>query len=171
MPEQTNMPHGALRTPDFNRHRDWHAYALGSVLYARELRQHNAAALDGLLSLPPLQASILFTLHGSESSNFGEALARVLNGKADELEVRGRYASWLRRWIRYQAERDSWLAEDDEKRLYGEWRGKEMTEGQRELVRVTATLLGISIPEEMSRGQAADYLEEHGANLRYRRGD
>lgn len=120
------------------------------------------------MTLSPLRASILFTLHAGESSTYGQALNRVLACTGDEMEMRGRYVSWLRSWTRYREEQESWLNEDEGKRLHGAWRRKEMTRGQRELVRVTATLLDILIPSEMSRGAAADFLEEHGANLRYR---
>lgn len=153
---------------DFNQHRDWHVYASGAVLYERGLRQADAAALDGLLTLRPDRAAFLLSLHACTAKTFGDALVQVITVKKDELDARGHYASWHRRWLKYVADRESWLEEDEELRLHGPWRNKEMTRGQRELVRVTATLLNVFIPEEMNRGAAADFLDEHGANLLYR---
>lgn len=159
---------GANNTLNFNQHRNWHVFATGGVLYGQGLRQRDAAALDGLMTLRPSQVALWLSLHASTATTFGEALVKILAENKDALDLRGRYASWHRRWISYVEDRESWLQEDEELRLCGAWRSKDMTSGQRELVRVTATLLDLLIPVEMDRGAAADFLEEHGANLLYR---
>lgn len=150
-------------------HRNFNIYALGASTYALGLRQRDADALMGLLDLPhgriAQMAADLAKVRRLDK--FGALLPFVIDHHRDELTARGRHLSWRRRWEAYQAQLASWQAVDEQQRLHGAWRKKAMTAGQGELVRVTATLLEILMPAEMTRGEAADWLATNGANLSY----
>jgi len=152
-------------------HRNHHVYATGASLYALGLRQRDADAVMGLLDLPHSRLAQIFAdlAKVRRLDKFGAILPFVIDHYRDDLTARGRHLSWKRRWEAYQAELASWQAVDEQQRLHGAWRIRAMSAGQGELVRVTATLLEILMPEEMTRGEAADWLSANGANLYYRK--
>jgi hypothetical protein len=146
-------------------HRNHHVFSLGGPLYADGFRRGDADALMGLLSLPAAAAIASLAPHSCRAT-FAEALHALFANHAF-FSDRGRSVSVTRRWEAYRRELESWRRVDAETRCNGAWRSKEMSETQRHLVRVTAVHLEILIPIEMNRGQAADWLERHGANLNY----
>lgn len=62
----------------------------------------------------------------------------------------------------------TWQAAHPDKR---DWRSKPQSRGQAMLVMRTAELLGIDAPLGMNRGDAHDWLADHGGNQRLRSGD
>lgn len=152
-------------------HRNWHVYALGADLADCGLRGHDALALMGLRSLPITR--LVRLLLAAHDAHPGAYLARLLPGivdeHRDEFHARGLAVSRQRRWTAYKADLARWQAQPDDVKQ-GSWRGLPMTTEQRELVRVTATLLDRPMPEDLTRGTAADWLESNGANLNYRKG-
>lgn len=146
--------------------RNHHIFTLGAPFYGAGFRRGDADGLMGLLSLPS-SAALALLARCSRQGNFSNALHTLLGKQSLRLANLGQLESWRKRWASYQAELESWQKVDREQRLNGAWRTKDMSEGQRHLVRVTATLLEILIPIEMTRGEAADWLSSNGANLAY----
>ncbi|NBB40101.1 MULTISPECIES: hypothetical protein [Sphingomonadaceae] len=149
-------------------HRNWHAYALGGDLADCGLQGGDAYALMGLRSLPiPRLVRLLLDAHDERPGIYlGRLLPGIIDTHRDELHARGLALSWQRRWIRYQEQLAAWQAQPDAVKA-GVWRDKPITMGQRELVRITATLLDLAMPVGLDRGGAADWLETQGANLNY----
>lgn len=152
------------------KHRDWHAYRLGADLIAYALTGDDAFSLMGLRSMAAADALQLCAIEAKKApgASLGDVLANVVDVHRSTLEPRGWQISWHRRWLKYAAEVESWKSQSSEV-VNGDWRSLTMTSGQRELVRVTATLLKLDIPGGLNRGTAADWLTDCGANLLYRR--
>lgn len=146
-----------------------HKITLGAVMVAAGFQAADADALAGLLGSPAMRLynSLAVGVIDFDGKNAGQALADVLDRDARELEARGLYAGWERRFSLYAEDRAEWLNRDLEFRLEGAWRALEMTASQRWLVRVTCRVLQLPMPGHLLRGQAADWLEAHGANLNY----
>lgn len=146
-----------------------HKIALGAVMVAAGFQAADADALAGLLHSPVARLRDgLASLAGDDLDRpAGQALAELIDTSARELEARGLYASWERRLQLYAEDRAEWLKRDLEFRLEGSWRQAPMTSGQRWLIRVTCRVLRLPMPGHILRGQAADWLESHGANLNY----
>lgn len=152
-------------------HRNWHAYALGADLADCGLQGLDALSLMGLRSLPiPRLVRLLLAAHDAAPGTYlGRLLPGIIDAHRDELHARGVTVSRQRRWIAYQADLARWQAQPDDVKQ-GSWRERPMTTEQRELVRVTATLLDRPVPEGLDRGAAADWLDANGANLNYTKG-
>ncbi len=151
-------------------HRNWHLYALGADLFECDLRGQDAHALMGLWSLP-LQKflELLIEAHDAQPGVYlARLLPSIIDGHRDELHARGVAVSRQRRWVEYSADLERWRTQPMNVKQ-GCWRDLPMTGGQRELVRVTATLLDLPLPEGMTRGSAADWLEANGANINYKK--
>ncbi|MBB5696980.1 hypothetical protein [Sphingomonas yantingensis] len=144
--------------------------ALGGVLVNHGLSAIDADALAGLLAFWADQVwSDMDELIDTEPSvSFGQAIVMMIDRHDRDLSARGLYETWRRRLVAYDADRAEWLARNEEYRLEGAWREEGMTRNQRWLIRVTCRLRGIDVPGHLSRGDAADWLEAHGANLNYR---
>lgn len=149
-------------TPTANHH----VFTLGAPFYGAGFRRGDADGLMGLLSLPASEAIALLA-HCPRNGTFSTVLHTLLSKQASRLSDLGKMESWRNRWAAYQAELKSWRMVDWQTRCQGAWRLKDMSDRQRHLVRVTATLLDILIPVEMTRGEAPDWLEINGANLAY----
>lgn len=152
-------------------HRDHHAYVLGADLHYCGLATGDGLAMMGLMSMGPAYLAQLLAKAAEEQPHVYVARlwGRMLDANREEYEGRGRFVSWQRRWARYKIEADSW-ARSDQNTPDGAWRDRHMTSGQRHLVQDCAILNRIHIPEEMSRGQAHDWLMKNGANAVYRKG-
>lgn len=146
-----------------------HKIALGAVMVAAGFQAADADALAGLLRSPVarLRDGLASSASDDLDRTAAQALADLLDVSARELEAKGLYASWERRFRQYSEDRAEWLKRDLEFRLEGSWRQAPMTSGQRWLIRVTCRVLRLPMPGHLLRGQAADWLECHGANLNY----
>ncbi|WP_379923307.1 hypothetical protein [Erythrobacter sp. R86502] len=146
-----------------------HKNALGAVMVAAGFQAADADALAGLLQSPVarLRDGLASSAIDDLDRTAAQALADLLDVSARELEAKGLYASWERRFRLYSEDRAEWLKRDLEFRLEGSWRQAPMTSGQRWLIRVTCRVLRLPMPGHLLRGQAADWLECHGANLNY----
>lgn len=94
-------------------------------------------------------------------------LADLIAVYRDALTRRGQRVLHRRRRDRYEADCASWTATPDAVKQ-GSWRSKRMTKGQRYEIIRTCQRLGIDPPGPIKRGDAAVWLESHGANLNYR---
>lgn len=160
----------ALKTVVTNPTDLHHKITLGAVLVNIGLAAIDADALAGLLALNADQivADIDDQIDADPSATFGQMLIAVIDRNERVLSARGLFETWQRRLAAYIEDRAEWLARDKEYRLEGAWRYEDMTRGQRWLVRVTCRIRHIDLPGNLSRGDAADWLEAHGANLNYR---
>jgi hypothetical protein len=144
--------------------------ALGGVLVNHGLSAIDADALAGLLAFwaDQVWTDMDELIDADPSVSFGQAIVMMIDRHDRDLSARGLYETWRRRLAAYDEDRAEWLARDAEFRLEGAWREEGMTRDQRWLVRVTCRLRGIDVPGHISRGAAADWLEQHGANMNYR---
>ncbi len=150
-------------------HRDHHAYHLGADLFYCGLATGDALAMMGLMSTGPANVARLLSDAARSAPHIyvTRLWPSLIDANRDEYEARGRHVGWQRRWSRYCALSDSWSARTDSKD--SNWRDLHMTSGQRHLVQDCSILLDIDIPEEMTRGQAHDWLMQNGANVIYRK--
>lgn len=146
-----------------------HKITLGAVLVNEMLAAADADALAGLLALPATDFAERFASAAAETPNARASaiIVNLLDTDGRELCARGLFEEWQRRLTIYLDDRTEWLARDEEFRLKGEWRQAPMTTDQRWLIRVTCRVLRIGIPGHLLRGQAADWLDHHRANLNY----
>jgi hypothetical protein len=144
--------------------------ALGGVLVNHGLSAIDADALAGLLAFwaDQVWSDMDELIDTDPSVSFGQAIVMMIDRHDRDLSARGLYETWRRRLVAYDADRAEWLARDEEYRVEGAWREERMTRDQRWLIRVTCRLRRIDVPGHLSRGDAADWLEAHGANLNYR---
>lgn len=144
--------------------------ALGGVVVNYGLSAIDADALAGLLAFwaDQVWSDMDDLIDTDPSVSFGQAIVMMIDRHDRGLSARGLYETWARRLAAYVEDRAEWLARDEEYRLEGAWREKAMTRGQRWLIRVTCRLRRIDVPGHLSRGDAADWLEAHGANMNYR---
>lgn len=145
-------------------------FALGGVLTALGLSGLDADALAGLLASNADQAMADMdeVIDRDPFMTLGTAMIAVLDIHDRDLTARGLHETWRRRLAIYEQDRAEWLALDAEYRMDGMWREADMTRHQRWLIRVTCRLRAIDVPGHLSRGDAADWLDTHGANMNYR---
>lgn len=160
----------AYKTVTANPSQMHHKITLGGVMVHLGLQASDADALAGLLGGIGHQ---LLTLAGDladrdRAATLGTILVRLLDTQERELAAQGLFQAWQRRLAAYAEDRALWFARDEEYRLEGAWREQRMTSGQRWLIRVTCRIRHLDLPGHLLRGQAADWLDDHGANLNYR---
>ncbi|QDH35119.1 hypothetical protein [Porphyrobacter sp. YT40] len=146
-----------------------HKITLGGVMVNAGFQAADADALAGLLDLEAtiLAARIHEAVNGQPGKKAAGVIADLLDINQRELAARGLFLTWQKRLALYLEDRAEWLARDEEHRLRGEWRNADMTADQRWLIRATCRVLRIAMPGHLRRGQAADWLEAHGANLNF----
>jgi hypothetical protein len=154
----------------YERHRNWHVSSLGADLLEYGLTGFDADAMMGLRCVPVTQFRDWVDKAISQPDDvtcIGDLLKPIIDQRRGDLEALGQQASWERRRRLYHADLAHWRAQPDSLKE-GRWREKPMTPGQRALMQVTATALGVAIPPDLTRGTASDWLDGHGANLTYR---
>jgi hypothetical protein len=146
-----------------------HKTTVGGVMVNAGFQAADADALAGLLDLKATALAARFHEAAKRQPDKTAAgvIADLLDTNQRELAARGLFLTWQKRLALYLEDRAEWLARDKEFRLHGEWREAEMTADQRWLIRATCRVLRIAMPGHLRRGQAADWLEENGANLNY----
>ncbi len=147
-----------------------HKIALGAVMATIGLSAIDADALAGVMATiaDQVMADMDDLIDADPFASFGKLLVTMIDRHDRSLTARGLYESWLRRLAIYIEDRAEWLARDAEFRLGGAWRLLDMTRGQRWLIRVTCRIRRVDLPGDLSRGEAADWLDENGANMNYR---
>lgn len=166
--QRTVFAASLARTTAAHGHRDEVAYVLGADLFACGLFADDAIAMLGLMSVGPTRlATELRTVAGRSQVYVARLWPELLKRHRDEYEARGSLVRWQRRWARYNAEFEAWIASG--RRDIDDWRPKAMTASQRHLVRDTAIICSAEIPEEMDRGTAHDWLMAMGANTIFKK--
>lgn len=146
-----------------------HKITLGAVMVNAGMCAYDADALAGLLDSTGYHMLALADelVDDDPGASLGTILARLLDAQERDLAARGLFLTWQRRLSAYAEDRAEWLARDEEFRLEGAWRHEPMTADQRWLVRVTCRIRHLDLPGDLRREEAADWLEQHGANLNY----
>lgn len=162
------------KTRDARRRRrrldDADKLALGCVFYDLGFRADHASALMGLWSLgvSALLQRIDVAAAAAPGAAFGACLLAAVQADEQALAARGARSRFRRDEHRYFERRQTWeLASEDVHA--GAWRERPATRRQGQLMITTARALMIPPPQRLTRGAAADWLEEHGANLRFRK--
>ena len=146
-----------------------HKITLGGILVNAGFQAADANALAGLLSLSATEFAERFAdaAQQADLAPAAQIIANLLDADVRQLAALGMFSAWRDRLSLYLDDRAEWLNRDEEFQLKGAWREEPMTADQRWLIRVTCRVLAIGMPGHLLRGQAADWLEEHGANLNY----
>lgn len=146
-----------------------HKITLGGVLVNAGFRAADANALAGLLSIGAAEFAerIAEVAQQADLAPAARIITHLLDADERQLAALGMFNAWRDRLSFYLDDRAEWLDRDEEFQLNGAWREAPMTADQRWLIRVTCRVLAIGMPGHLLRGQAADWLEEHGANLNY----
>jgi hypothetical protein len=90
-------------------------------------------------------------------------IVTIIQRNQTDLTNRGAVQQWSQRKQAYDADCAAWSEARDSVGL--DWRELPMTAPQRFLIADTAQILTIEVPEDMKRGQAADWLEANEANV------
>ncbi len=143
---------------------------LGQPAKLHGLLSHHADAHRGLYTLTPADLGRRFALQaGAASDRFGDLALHVIEASGVELAVIGAAASEQDAADRYRADCASFAAHQ---RAKGDrrWRWKPPVSRQGHLAVTTARVREVAMPSERTRGHAANWLEDQGANLRFREG-
>lgn len=128
------------------------------------LSHSDANAFHGLLSFEAAEfAERISLIPGSSTMTMFELIIALVKDDISDLESHFAVAKWMRRRAAYADKCASWKAAAIERG--DDWRDRPMSSGQRFLIADTARLLEIEQPEDMRRGDAADWLDTHGAHL------
>lgn len=137
---------------------------LAGPLVDSSLSHKDANAFHGLLSFEAAEfAERISFIPGSSNMSLQELIIALVKEDHGDLEVRFGVVRWMKRKAAYADKCASWKAAAIERG--DDWRDRPMSSGQRFLIADTARLLGIEQPEDMRRGDAADWLDTHGAHL------
>lgn len=143
-------------------------FALGTQFYAYGLRYTHAAALAGLFTLgTPAMIERLGHVAGRRRTPGGR-LVGALRTDFAELDRRGHMSAFNRGAAAYAVRCDRFAArelESDDR----SWRDAPVTRPQRWTILDTARELGLEVPACSTCGEAADWLRDHGAILKYRK--
>ena len=146
-------------------------FGLGQPAKANGLTPDQAPAHRGLYTLSPAELMGRFAaVATSPVDTFGNLLGAVIDAGGPLLDALGREATERDAAERYEADGASFAAHQ---RANGDrhWRWKPPLSGQGHLAATTAHVRGVEMPAERTRGHAANWLDEHGANPRFRDGD
>lgn len=147
----------------------FHKISIGAVLVNQGLQALHADPLAGLLESTVGELMTFASKVGWEDDNttVGTVLAKILHWHERELQARGLFVTWQRRYLAYAEDRATWLLQDEQLRLHGAWREANITAGQGWLMRTTCRVRNIDMPQLPDRGAAAAWIEANGANLNY----
>lgn len=149
----------------WNKHRK---FGLGAPFVAVGFRAAMRDAWAGLwtLTIDTLERRCRLAAGADERQRFGSLLLTMVESDAERLSHRGARSTFLRAQAAYHADcarfADWAAAHPDES-----WRSKLAKARQGYLVRSTASYRNHSAPSLTGRGEAADWLDRHGANVRF----
>ena len=138
--------------------------SLAGPLVDGSLGHADANAFHGLLSFEAAEfAERISLIPGWSTMSMLDLIIALVKDDNSDLAARFAVARWSKRKAAYDDSCASWKAAAVE--TGGDWRDQPMSSAQRFLIADTARLLEIEIPENMNRGEAADWLHTHGAHL------
>lgn len=146
-------------------------FGLGQPAKAHGLTAEQAPSHRGLYALPPAELLERFTrVAASSDDTFGDLLGAVIDAGGNSLDSLGRGATERDAAARYEADCANFDAHQratDDRR----WRWKPPMARQGHLAATTAQVRSVGPPAERTRGHAANWLDDHGANVRFRNGE
>lgn len=145
---------------------------LGQPAKSNGLTRDDAPAHRGIYALGIDQMIHTFSnaSSGQHDLTFGAMLPAVIAQGGEQLHDLGVAAVHADAEARYFERKRSFAARQaatSDRR----WRDKPPTSRQGHLAITTARRLGVSLPSARNRGDAADWLDDHGANLRFEGGE
>lgn len=110
--------------------------------------------------------NLVAQMEDQASLTVGAVLAVIVTSDLGPLAQFGEAALHQRRADAYEADCASWEAQPA-KTKEGTWRGKGPTRGQRMLMIRMSRVLNVPLPGDVTRGEAADWIDRQGGNPNY----
>lgn len=140
---------------------------IGAELYRLGIGYKHRHAWRGVLETPFQSFAAQIAGPAAEDEvTVGRALAWIVTGDLGPLAAFGEAALHERRAAAYDADCASWQAQPPEVKG-GRWRRKTPTRGQRMLMIRMSHVLGLELPGDVTRGEAATWIARHGGNPNY----
>jgi len=140
---------------------------VGAELHRRGIGYDQRHAWRGLLETPFASFAAMIALAGAESDfTVGDALAWIVTRDLGPLAEFGEAALHQRRAAAYEADCASWEAQPAAVKN-GRWRHKCPTRDQRMLMIRMSHRLNVPLPGDVSSGEAAEWIAQHGGNPNY----
>ena len=138
-----------------------------AVLHGLDVEHHDGHR--GLFTLPldSLGRGLAAASVGAADPTFGGLLLPVIAAGGELLAARGRRAVFRDAKARYGADCRA-FADHQGRTNDRRWRWLPAKSRQGHLAVTTARARGVAVPAERTRGHAATWLDDHGANIRYR---
>ena len=140
---------------------------VGAEAYRLGIGYDQRHAWRGVLETSFLTFAVIMTEAAAKDElTVGEALAWAVTNDLGPLTEFGEAALHQRRATAYEADCASWKAQSDAVKR-GRWRPKSPTREQRMLMIRMSHNLKVLLPGDITRGEAADWIEQHGDNPNY----
>jgi len=155
------------RRADVEASRDNLKYYLGFAFEVNRALDLDSLALSGLLSLPWEAFCELFKSKESVPARLIDALRVALTDPlaVEWARAQGTWLQWKRLEAIYRQEVEEFRSSDAFRR--SGWRRKSITRPQHYLIGEIHRVLGVPIPPLSTRGQAFDFIANHGGNPRF----
>lgn len=141
---------------------------LGAEAFRLGLRQEDQHAWRGVLEMSLCGfAEATSRMDDQLQLTVGKAIARLVKPDLGALSSFGEATLFMRQADAYKADCDSWAAQSERVKV-GSWRKRPPTRGQRLLMIRMSQSLNIPLPEEITRGEAADWIAAQGGNPRFK---
>ena len=144
-----------------------HKLGLGQHAMASGLGLEHALGHRGLYTLDVAEMRQRFAAHDKADRSFGQLLRPVIEAGGSDLARLGETANRTQARLRYEEDCRR-FAEHQARNPDRSWRWRPAKSRQGHLARTTATELHIDMPAKRTRGHAANWLDDRGANLRHR---
>lgn len=140
---------------------------LGAEIYRLGIGYDDRNAWRGLLEMCLDDFRAMITrIEASEKVTVGAVLAGIVTRDLGALGDFGQAALFQRQTDAYHADCANWNAQSNGLKA-GSWRSKPPTREQRMLMIRMSHSLAVSLPGEVNRGQAADWIAAQGGNPRF----
>lgn len=139
---------------------------LGAELFRLGIRYDDRDALRAIIAMPLDEFVDAFPNEEGGSQSIGEVIAQQVAAHRDRLTAIGKDILFERQKAKHEEDCARWEAQSEAVKQ-GKWRAARPTRDQRIRMIRTADQLQIELPGELTRGEAHDWIRDHGGNLRY----
>lgn len=148
--------------------RKYHLCTNGAEAYDLGIRAEHAPAMSALksLSLHDYVARLALVAEKHPLLSAGTLEAQIVLSDDGSLTQAGKRIILQREMTKYFESRETWLARQANLSASEDWKRKLPTTEQRWLIERTCEHRDLNRPTTRTSGEAHDWLEEHGANLR-----